>query len=603
VKDEATKFELESAGKQVGRYRLAYEIASGGQASIFMAVADGPSGFGKVVALKRLHKHLAKEQSFISMFLDEARLASQLTHPNVCGVIDFGVEDGEYFMAMEYLTGVTVAKLASHAQKLAAQGKLDRELWSALVAHVVASAAEGLRAAHELKDVRGDKLNVVHRDVSPQNIMVGFDGSVRVMDFGIAKYDERETETSLGEVKGKYAYMSPEQARAAPIDHRTDIWALGVIAWELLTLRRLFKRETTAQTVLAVMNDEIEPPSRVEPSVPHEVDAAVLGAITRDLEQRTADARAFGSALRKAAGAADASDLAAWVQEAFPAAEAKARTMIDLARQSARGVPSLAKRDAEGSSSSINAPVHTVSRSGGGTSVVPPPPAAHRRWLFAGIGALVAVSIGAAVVGGGLGTAEPDEAPPASSSPGEVEAASRTAGSGSEGAGSGASGRVEPSQRPEAPTEGVDPPAVDPSAVAGTDPAAIAPDPGSVVTPPRVGPRAPRGTGSRPAAEPSASPAPGPTPTPTPAPAPTPTPAEPASAPDTPSTGTLVVVTPGTWANVYGPGGDLWGATPLRRSVAAGEVTVELRFEGQPPGRRASADVPGGGTGRIVERP
>ncbi len=580
--------EPESVGKQIGRYRLAYEIAAGGQASIFMAVADGPSGFGKVVALKRLHKHLAKEPAFVSMFLDEARLASQLTHPNICGVIDFGVEDGEHFMAMEYLTGVTVAKLASQAQKLASQGKLDRERWVRLVAFVIASAADGLRAAHELLGSRGEKLNVVHRDVSPQNVMVGFDGSVRVMDFGIAKYDERETETSMGEVKGKYAYMSPEQARGETLDRRTDIWALGVIAWELLTLRRLFKRETTAQTAVAVLHEPIDAPSTLEPLAEGEIDRLVLAALTRDIDHRIGDARAFGSALRKAAGGDfDASDLATFVQTTFPAAEAEARTMVDLARQSARGLPSIAKRDGETSNSSMSVPLHVVEPS------LVERPASKRGAVYAGAAIIAVLAIGAAILGVQLAAGEPPQTT-------ELAVA-------------------HPNDPPSDPPS-VDPPSVDPPSI---DPPSVDPPPLPVTAPPPLEPEAREpdaidttppattlarqpaidavGTGTRPRVRVSAEPEPDPpatSPVAPPSSSTPPTTAAPAS-----DTGLLVVVTPGTWANVYGPNDELWGATPLRRQLHEGPYQMELRFEGQPPGRDVTATVRGGETTRVIERP
>ena len=564
MSDEQTRFELEEAGKAVGRYRLAYEIASGGQASIFMAVSDGPSGFGKVVALKRLHKHLAKDPQFVSMVLDEARLAAQLTHPNVCGVIDFGVADDEYFMAMEYLTGVTVAKLASDAQRLEREGKLDRKRWTGLVGLVIAAAAEGLRAAHELRDARGDKLNVVHRDVSPQNIMVGFDGSVRVMDFGIAKYDDRETETTLGEVKGKYAYMSPEQARAQPIDQRTDVWALAVIGWELLTLKRLFKRDTTAHTVLAVVSDPVDPVSSLVPGLDAEVDLVFGRALERDREARTNDARAFASALRRALGGElDASDLATWVQQSFPEAEIKARTMVDLARQSARGVPSIAKRATEASSSTstIRAPIH-VAAEPSAVTLVPPAPS---RWPMA-VGVLVVLAVGGGVIGTMLGPSEPPSAPVAALTP-------------------DAGAPVDAAALPDAITP-------------IPDAATIEPDAGSPASP--VDATARRVVRATP--QPPVTPPEPPVTPPQPPVTPPPTSAPPATV-AAPTTGTIVVVTPGTWANVFGPSGEAWGTTPLRRSVPAGPITIELRIEGQPPARRESVEVPAGGIGRVTVRP
>jgi serine/threonine protein kinase len=597
VSDELTSTGSETAGRQIGRYRLTCEIASGGQASIFMAVADGPQGFGKIVALKRMHRHLAGDASNVSMFLDEARLAAQLTHPNICGVIDFGIDEGDYFMVMEYLTGVTVAKLAVNAVRQAAQGTLDRKKWAGIVAYIVAQAAEGLRAAHELKDARGEKLNVVHRDVSPQNLMVGFDGSVRVMDFGIAKYDERDTETSLGEVKGKYAYMSPEQARAGQVDHRTDIWALGVIAWELLTLRRLFKRDSTANTVIAVVYDPVEPPSSIEPTLSSEVDEVILAALSRNLTERTDDPRTFGNHLRKAVNAQiGASELAAWVQAAFPAAEAEARTMIDLARQAPRMVPSIAKREADASTgNSLELPIHALLEQADQeraslVSPAPTSPRAKSKRTPIALGFAIA-TLGA--IGLGLIGAQLQPSP----EPVWTEAAPQAQG-------------VDHAPAPQAQRALPQAPLADPQAQLA-DPQALSsvpeaqlPDPQAQaleVVAPVAAVRSAMGARAHPrnlatetpvqavAAAPPATP-------PTPA-APEPTHATTENAP-----GTLVLVTPGTWANVYGPNGELWGATPLRRSMPPGPVTVELRFEGQPPGRRVSAEVTAGGTARVVER-
>ena len=605
VSDELTSTGSETAGRQIGRYRLTCEIASGGQASIFMAVADGPQGFGKIVALKRMHRHLAGDASNVSMFLDEARLAAQLTHPNICGVIDFGIDEGDYFMVMEYLTGVTVAKLAVNAVRQAAQGTLDRKKWAGIVAYIVAQAAEGLRAAHELKDARGEKLNVVHRDVSPQNLMVGFDGSVRVMDFGIAKYDERDTETSLGEVKGKYAYMSPEQARAGQVDHRTDIWALGVIAWELLTLRRLFKRDSTANTVIAVVYDPVEPPSSIEPTLSSEVDEVILAALSRNLSERTDDPRIFGNHLRKAVNAQiGASELAAWVQAAFPAAEAEARTMIDLARQAPKMVPSIAKREADPSTgNSLELPIHALLEQADQerASLVSPAPASPRAKskrtpIALGLAIATLGAIGLGVVGAQL---EPSPEPVWTEATPEAQGTATEVVQRAQVTATQVTAEQVTTAQAQVPAQQAQEPAQQ-------EPAQALPLGVAVPTQrPLVASRPPT-DGARGRA-PNAPPAPAEAPAPPIAAAPPSTPPTPvAAAEPTPAsestTGTLVLVTPGTWANVYGPSGELWGATPLRRSMPPGPVTVELRFEGQPPGRRVSAEVTAGGTARVVER-
>lgn len=560
-----------------------------------MAVADGPQGFGKIVALKRMHRHLAGDASNVSMFLDEARLAAQLTHPNICGVIDFGIDEGDYFMVMEYLTGVTVAKLAVNAVRQAAQGTLDRKKWAGIVAYIVAQAAEGLRAAHELKDARGDKLNVVHRDVSPQNLMVGFDGSVRVMDFGIAKYDERDTETSLGEVKGKYAYMSPEQARAGQVDHRTDIWALGVIAWELLTLRRLFKRDSTANTVIAVVYDPIDLPSTIEPTLSGEVDEVILAALHRTLSERTDDPRTFGNRLRKAVNSPiEASDLAAWVQGAFPAAEAEARTMIDLAKQAPKMVPSIAKREGDPSTgNSLEMPIHEVLEQAEilRASLVSPQPTSPRATSTR---MPIAIGIGLAALGAiGLGVAfsQHDSAP-------AIEALPQAQGEPPQPQVVLPQGQIEPPQAHGEPPQGQIEPSQGQAEPSEAQVEAAPEVPAEPVVLARTRPRPEREHADERTPTEDVPPVAPVSTTPNAAPEVH----APEQAPDN-APGTLVIVTPGTWANVYGPSGELWGATPLRRTLPPGAVAVELRFEGQPPGRRVSAEITAGGTARVVERP
>jgi hypothetical protein len=325
--------------RTIGRYRLTHEIATGGQATVYLGVAEGPAGFEKVVAVKVLHPHLASDATTVSQFLDEARLAARLTHPHVCGVIDFGIDDGDHFLAMEYIPGVTVAAVLARAAELAHEGRLDKERWGALVGLVCAGVAEGLHAVHGLRDPSGRSLHVVHRDVSPKNVLIGFDGSVRLVDFGIAKHDAREAVTEVGEVKGTAAYMSPEQARGEPIDARADVWALGVLAWELLALRRLFYRGGGASTMLAVLGDPIAPPSSIDPAWSEQVDAALGWALVRDPAARTDDARVVASMLVEGVGVSSAGELAAWIGVAFPHAEVEARSLVDLARQSAGELP------------------------------------------------------------------------------------------------------------------------------------------------------------------------------------------------------------------------------------------------------------------------
>jgi len=329
----------ETGQQRLGRYRLCFELASGGMATVFLARAEGPGGFEKLVALKRIHPHLAKQRAFVEMFLDEARIASRISHPNVCSVIDFGEARGTYFLTMEYLVGEPLSRV------LRALSRGPRELRKrlpAFAARIVADAAEGMHAAHELRDERGHPLRVVHRDISPHNLFLTYDGAVRVVDFGIASAENRIHETSVGSVKGKHAYMAPEQLRGNKVDRRADVWALGVVLWELLTLDRLFRRGTAPETISAVASEAAPPPSLVADEVPEELDAIVLRALARDPADRTPSARhlardleAFLAARSESVGL---SDLAEWLDALFPGGHERKLQLARIASQS-RDVP------------------------------------------------------------------------------------------------------------------------------------------------------------------------------------------------------------------------------------------------------------------------
>ncbi len=332
-----------SAPERIGRYELRFELASGGMGSVYLARVGGAAGFDKLVAIKRIHPHLAKEKGYVDMFFDEAKITSRITHPNVCTVFDFGEADGEFYLAMEYLVGEPLSRVLS---RLARNPEARRDpLLPLHMARIIADASEGLHAAHELKDANGDPLHVVHRDVNPRNLFVTYDGTVQVVDFGVASARERLQHTATGQMKGSFAYMAPEQIRSEAIDRRTDVWALGVALWEALTTRRLFKRDTTANSMYAVLYEDIEPPSRFRPSVPKELDAIVLKALARDPAERWQTARAMGQALRRfvsvqdrVVGPAELSDL---MNRLFPQGEARKDQLMQLARLPAAPVPSI----------------------------------------------------------------------------------------------------------------------------------------------------------------------------------------------------------------------------------------------------------------------
>jgi serine/threonine protein kinase len=280
------------SGRRIGRYLLRYEIASGGMGEVYLAQMRGPAGVERWIALKVLKPHIAQQQKFVTMFLDEARIASRLSHPNLCAVVDFGESDGRYFLALEYLHGETLSKVVRrvHAEAAAIPGS---PIAVDLLTRIIVDAARGLHAAHEARGADGKPLHVVHRDVSPQNVFVLYDGIAKVMDFGIASAQGRESHTTTGEVKGKFAYMSPEQLSGQKVDRRTDVFALGVVFWETLAGRRLFRAESEGETVLNVMTRVVLPPSEHNHHVPAGIDRIVLRALDRDPERRYASAAAM----------------------------------------------------------------------------------------------------------------------------------------------------------------------------------------------------------------------------------------------------------------------------------------------------------------------
>ena len=263
-------------------------------AEIYLARMMGTDGFSKLVVVKRLLHNLASDKEFVEMFLDEARINARLSHSNVVQVLDLGETDGQYYMAMEYVTGLSVAQVG----RMAAQ-RLG-EVPQGVACGIVAQACAGLHHAHETKLPDGSEMGIIHRDVSPQNLLLTYEGFVKVLDFGIAKAEGRATQTKAGMVKGKFAYMSPEQCTGEGIDRRTDIFALGIILFELCTSRRLFKRNSTFETYEAIIKCEVPDPSTVSSSVSKPVAAVILKTLSRKKEDRFPTAEAMQEALELA---------------------------------------------------------------------------------------------------------------------------------------------------------------------------------------------------------------------------------------------------------------------------------------------------------------
>ena len=284
------------AGRQLGRYEILTQHASGGMASIYIARAQGVAGFERMVAIKVLHPHLAYEQEFISMFLDEARLAARIRHMNVVPTLDISDSPGDgYFLVMEYIEGNHLGAL------LGRSAKKGERLPRPFVCRVLVDTLQGLGAAHRLTDEHGVPLKLVHRDVSPHNILVGTDGIARITDFGVAKADVRMASTRAGQFKGKLSYMAPEQASSGDTDQRSDLFGVGIILWESLTGRRLFKGDSNAATLNKLLNEEIVPPSKLWADL-EPYDALVMKALNRDPSARFQSADEFVEALEATAG-------------------------------------------------------------------------------------------------------------------------------------------------------------------------------------------------------------------------------------------------------------------------------------------------------------
>ena len=279
-------------GQQLGKYEVLALLALGGTAEIYLARIGGASGFEKFVVIKCLHEHLAEDEDFVRMFLDEARLAAQLDHSNIVQTFELGQHDGRYYMAMEYLAGMSLAMMV----KRVADRLPDHKLPIPLVLNIVQQACAGLHYAHE-RHSGGTPLNIVHRDISPQNVVVSYEGVAKLVDFGIARADVRETRTQAGTIKGKFAYMSPEQCVSGVVDRRSDIFAMGVVLYEMLVGHRLFKRANQYDTYQAVMDCVVPLPSSENPELDAGIDAVVMKALTKDREARYATAEAFGDAI------------------------------------------------------------------------------------------------------------------------------------------------------------------------------------------------------------------------------------------------------------------------------------------------------------------
>jgi len=383
--------------RTLGRYEVVGGLGQGGMATVYLGRSAGEGGFHRLVAIKALHPHLSEDQAFVAMLLDEARIAARLHHPNVVPIVDLGAQDGLHFVVMEYVEGCSMfALLAKHRDKRPPR----------LIVPIVLDALAGLHAAHELTDDDGHSMNLVHRDVSPQNVLVGVEGIGRITDFGVARAEARINSTRPGQatIKGKVGYLSPEQLRGGKIDRRSDVFAAGVMLWSALTGKRLFYDPTSeAASMTKTLLMDIPKPSTVGLRPPSVFDDVCMRALERDPEKRFATALEMEDALRQAATSAGLlgtrQEIAAWVAESFGSELAARREAVRAALSVARAGSS----DVSGPVSSglrMMPAVGSIFPDADNTPATPAPfgaAAPSRKWIAIAGG--VTVAIGAIVIG------------------------------------------------------------------------------------------------------------------------------------------------------------------------------------------------------------
>jgi serine/threonine-protein kinase len=319
---------------RLGRYELLGQLATGGMAEIHLAKLAGEAGFEKIVVVKRLLPELVASKAYVAMFLDEGKLAARLDHPNVCEVFELGRDGAEYFLAMPYLDGVPATDFIARPRDP------DRRAQLRVACGIVVQACAGLQHAHELKGADGAPLGLVHRDVSPSNLFVTTAGVVKVLDFGIAKV-RGTAETEVGTIKGKTQYMAPEQLLGEPLDRRADVFALGIVLFELATHQRLFKRDSDYLAARAILEEPIPRADAVDPAVPVALADVIGKALERDRGNRYADTRELARAIEGALGIANADAIAAalagWHGEELSALRTRQQRVLGSATHTALG--------------------------------------------------------------------------------------------------------------------------------------------------------------------------------------------------------------------------------------------------------------------------
>jgi len=353
-----------------GKYLLLDRISVGGMAEVFKAKSYGVEGFEKIIAIKRILPTMGEDRDFIKMFIDEAKIAGQLAHANICQIFELGRIDGSHFIAMEYIWGKDLLQIQNRLRKIKQQMPIQMACFS------IAKVLEGLDYAHRKRDPLGRPLEIVHRDCSPQNVLVSYEGEVKVIDFGIAKATSRNSRTMAGVLKGKFGYMSPEQVRGLPLDRRSDIFAIGTMLYECLTGERLFQGETDFSTLEKVRNVDIQNPRAINPAIPEAIERIIMKALAKDVDDRyqwcsemLADLQAF---LMSQEVVFTAKSLSSWLKDVFTGEIEKERALLETYKRVGRdgliaGVPSAVAKvdvvetlgeagDPEGDSTQLGSP-------------------------------------------------------------------------------------------------------------------------------------------------------------------------------------------------------------------------------------------------------
>jgi serine/threonine protein kinase len=394
----------------LGRYALYDKIAQGGMATVHLGRLLGPVGFSRTVAIKRLHPHYAEDPEFVSMFLDEARLAARVQHPNVVSTLDVVTVDGELFLVMEYVQGESVARLCRAA------AASNERVPPSVATTIMVGTLHGLHAAHEAKNDRGEPLDLVHRDVSPQNVLVGVDGVARVLDFGVAKAAGRIQSTREGQLKGKLPYMAPEQLRGKT-SRASDIYAASVVLWEVICGRRLFAGENEGEIVAKLLEGCKVPPSTHAEGLSPEIDAVVMRGLEVDPSRRFATAREMARALADAAPVMEASRVGEWVERmATGILTERSARIAAIESDSAQQMPEEKAQPAEASKGVVTevAPLLIVAHeptitelSSGSASAPRMPLRPPRRWIWVGGGTLGVGLVAGVVFAVSYGTSRP----------------------------------------------------------------------------------------------------------------------------------------------------------------------------------------------------